>query len=84
MHPSSIVVVGGSNIIHKPSGAIVRNLLSGHFEGTLRIVNPKEDEVQEIKAFHATSLIRKGCRIAAIKAGSSESGSRAARILVSK
>ena len=28
--------------------------------------------------FHAGSLIRKGCRIAAIKAGSSESGSRAA------
>ena len=28
--------------------------------------------------FHASSLIRKGCRIAAIKAGSSESGSRAA------
>lgn len=28
--------------------------------------------------FHAKSLIKKGCRIAAIKAGSSESGSRAA------
>ena len=28
--------------------------------------------------FHASRLIRKGCRIAAIKAGSSESGSRAA------
>ena len=28
--------------------------------------------------FHASSLIRKGCRIAAIKAGASESGSRAA------
>ena len=28
--------------------------------------------------FHASSLIRKGCKIAAIKAGSSESGSRAA------
>ena len=28
--------------------------------------------------FHASSLIRKGCRIAAIKSGSSESGSRAA------
>ena len=28
--------------------------------------------------YHATSLINKGCRIAAIKAGSSESGSRAA------
>ena len=52
LHPSSIVVIGGSNNIHKPGGAIVRNLISGHFEGTLRIVNPKEDEVQEIKAFH--------------------------------
>ena len=28
--------------------------------------------------FHASSLIRKGCKIAAIKAGSSASGSRAA------
>jgi len=28
--------------------------------------------------FHATSLIKKGCRIAAIKAGSSQAGSRAA------
>ena len=28
--------------------------------------------------FHASNLIRKGCRLAAIKAGSSESGSRAA------
>lgn len=28
--------------------------------------------------FHASSLIRKGCKIAAIKSGSSESGSRAA------
>ena len=28
--------------------------------------------------FHASSLIRKGCRIAAIKSGASESGSRAA------
>jgi acetyltransferase len=28
--------------------------------------------------FHASSLVRKGCRIAAIKAGSSEAGSRAA------
>ena len=28
--------------------------------------------------YHATSLIRKGCRIAAIKAGSSQAGSRAA------
>ena len=30
----------------------MRNILSGGYEGTLRIVNPKEDEVQGIKVFH--------------------------------
>ena len=52
LQPESIVVVGGSNNVHKPGGAVVRNLLSGGFQGTLRIVNPKEDEVQGIKVFH--------------------------------
>ena len=50
--PESIVVIGGSNNVHKPGGAIVRNILQGGFSGTLRIVNPKEDEVQGIKVFH--------------------------------
>ena len=52
LHPESIVVVGGSNNVHKPGGALVRNLISGGYRGTLRIVNPKEDEVQGIKVFH--------------------------------
>ena len=52
LRPESIVVVGGSNNVHKPGGAIVRNLISGGYKGTLRIVNPKEDEVQGIKVFH--------------------------------
>ena len=52
LQPQSIVVIGGSNNVHKPGGAIVRNLLSGGYQGTLRVVNPKEDEVQGIKAFH--------------------------------
>lgn len=52
LQPESIVVIGGSNNCHKPGGAVVRNLLSGGFKGVLRIVNPKEDEVQGIKAFH--------------------------------
>ena len=50
--PESIVVIGGSNNVHKPGGAVVRNLLQGGYHGTLRIVNPKEDEVQGIKVFH--------------------------------
>ena len=52
LQPESIVVIGGSNNCHNPGGAVVRNLLSGGYQGTLRIVNPKEDEVQGIKAFH--------------------------------
>ncbi|MBR4730056.1 MAG: acetate--CoA ligase family protein [Prevotella sp.] len=52
LNPQSIVVIGGSNNVHKPGGSIVRNLISGGYSGTLRIVNPKEEEVQGIKAFH--------------------------------
>lgn len=52
LNPKSIVIIGGSNNVHKPGGAIVRNILNGGYEGVLRIVNPKEDEVQGIKAFH--------------------------------
>ena len=52
LEPKSIVVIGGSNNVHKPGGSIVRNILSGGFSGPLHIVNPKEDEVQGIKVFH--------------------------------
>ena len=52
LHPESIAVIGGSNNVHKPGGAIVRNIISGNYRGVLRIVNPEEDEVQGIKAFH--------------------------------
>ena len=52
LNPGSIVVIGGSNNVHKPGGAIVRNLLNGDYQGDLRIVNPKEDTIQGLKAFH--------------------------------
>ena len=52
LNPKSIVVIGGSNNVHKPGGAIVRNIKNGGFDGPLHIVNPKEDEVQGIKACH--------------------------------
>ena len=52
LQPKSIVVIGGSNNVHKPGGAVVRNILQGGYQGTLRVVNPKEDEVQGIKVFH--------------------------------
>ena len=57
LNPKSIVVVGGSNNVHKPGGAVVRNLIQGNYKGTLRIINPKEDEVQGIKVYHRADEI---------------------------
>ena len=52
LNPRSIVVIGGSNNVHKPGGAIVRNIINGGYQGELNIVNPKEEVVQGIKVCH--------------------------------
>ena len=57
LHPESIVVVGASNNIQKPGGAILRNLIHGGYQGELRAVNPKEEEVQGIKSYADVSLL---------------------------
>ena len=51
LHPASIVVVGASNNVHKPGGAILKNLIHGGYTGELRAVNPKETEVQGVQAY---------------------------------
>ncbi len=50
-HPRSIVVVGGSNNIHKPGGKVLKNLLDGGFEGSLYVMNPKEEKVQGVISY---------------------------------
>ncbi len=50
-HPQSIVVVGGSNDIHKPGGKVLKNLIDGNFKGALYVLNPKEDIVQGVKSY---------------------------------
>lgn len=52
INPQSIVVVGGSNNVHKPGGRLVRNLLDGKYKGELYVVNAKEDDVQGLKSYH--------------------------------
>ena len=37
--------------MHKPGGAILKNLINGGYQGELRAVNPKEKEVQGVPAF---------------------------------
>ena len=57
LSPESIVVVGGSDNVHKPGGAIVRNIIAGGYKGVLRILNPKEDEVQGVRTVHDVSAL---------------------------
>ncbi|MDD2559994.1 MAG: acetate--CoA ligase family protein [Bacteroidales bacterium] len=52
INPKSIVVVGGSNNVHKPGGRIVRNLIEGKFRGELYTVNHKEEgDIQGLRNF---------------------------------
>ncbi len=55
INPKSIVVIGGSNNIHKPGGKILKNIIDGGYQGELYVVNLKEDEVQGIKSFNSVS-----------------------------
>lgn len=51
--PKSIVVVGGSDDIHKPGGTTLKNLINTNFTGDLFVVNPKSDSVQGVKSFRS-------------------------------
>lgn len=51
LDPKSIVVVGGSNDIRKPGGKIVKNILTGGYDKHLRVVNPKDKNIQGVDTF---------------------------------
>lgn len=67
--PRSIVVVGGSDDTTKPGGNALRNLIVTGYKGELRVVNPKNDTVQGIKAYRSVEdLPQTDCAILAIPA----------------
>ena len=51
LNPKNIVVIGGSNNVHKPGGKVLKNLLAGNFKGEIYVTNLKENEVQGIKSY---------------------------------
>jgi acetyltransferase len=57
IHPGSIVIIGGSNDVQKPGGAVLRNLIEGGFKGELYVTNLKKSEVQGIKSYNDLSLL---------------------------
>ena len=67
--PKSIVVVGGSDDVHKPGGATLKNLLNTHYAGELYVVNPKCDTAQGVKSYRDIELLPSvDCAILAIPA----------------
>jgi len=69
LNPKSVVVVGGSDDVHKPGGKVLKNLIDGNFKGNIYVVNPKLDEVQGIKSFRTVEdLPQVDCAILAIAA----------------
>lgn len=57
IHPTSIVIVGGSNDINKPGGKVLKNLIDNQFSGKIYVVNPKEEEIQGIKCHKSVENI---------------------------
>ena len=57
LNPKSIVVIGGSNNIHKPGGKVLKNIIAGNFAGNLYVTNPKEDKIQGVKSFRDASKL---------------------------
>ncbi|NOZ36177.1 MAG: CoA-binding protein [Chlorobi bacterium] len=51
LNPKSIVIVGGSDDIHKPGGKVLYNIIKGNYQGKLYVANPKQEEVQGIKSY---------------------------------
>ena len=51
INPQSIVIVGGSNNVHKPGGKLIKNIKEGTFKGQLYVVNPKEDIIQGLRSY---------------------------------
>ncbi|WP_430934711.1 acetate--CoA ligase family protein [Saccharicrinis sp. 156] len=49
INPQSIVVVGGSNDLHKPGGKILHNILEC-YRGEISVLNPKQEIVQGVKS----------------------------------
>lgn len=51
LRPKSIAVVGASNTVGKIGHTVVKNLIESGFAGPVYPINPKDDEIQGLKAY---------------------------------
>ncbi len=67
VRPHSIVVVGGSNDLSRPGGAILNNIINGGFAGKLYVLNHGERNVRGLNTYgNVHSLPETECAIFAI------------------
>ena len=57
LNPHSIAVIGGSNNIHKPGGKILKNILTGGFQGKVYVVNSKKTQITGVTCFFDISQL---------------------------
>jgi len=58
-NPQSVAIIGASRDSQKVGGAILENLIQSGFSGDVYPVNPKAENIQEIKSWHNVSEIPK-------------------------
>lgn len=69
VNPTGVVVVGGSDDVFKPGGAVLRNLIESPFKGDVYVVNPKSDDVQGARTFRTVEeLPQVECAVIAVAA----------------
>ena len=54
-NPDSVAIVGASNSEGKVGYIIVNNMINDGFEGNIYPINPKDDEIQGLKAYKNVS-----------------------------
>lgn len=69
INPKSIAIIGGSEDISKPGGAVLNNLILTKYDGKLYVVNHKNTNVRSLPTFSDVSeLPQVDCAILAIPA----------------
>ena len=57
--PRRIAVIGASNRVGSVGHSVLRNLLSGGFEGVVQPVNPRHESVQSVESFPSVAALPK-------------------------
>jgi len=64
--PKSVAVIGASSATHKWGGQMVHRMLMAGYEGTIYPINPREEEVQGLPAYHSVLDVPDEIDLAAI------------------